>query len=126
MPCRPKADANQINQAYYKVLSFRMLYTRLLRQKPKFTKFSATQPNPGPKLLLSKGNLYTNILVTTLYGKMCIRDRHSVIILSSFFLYVVIHYPITLSILAFQLPLDWMTVSQSLCHPLAPHIIIYY
>ncbi|QHS74101.1 Fmp33p [Saccharomyces paradoxus] len=45
-----------------------MLYTRLLRQKPKFTKFSATQPNPGPKLLLSKGNLYTNILVTTLYG----------------------------------------------------------
>ena len=49
---------------------------------------------------------------------------HSVITLSSFFLYVVIHYPITLSILAFQLPLDWMTVSQFLCHPLAPHVII--
>ena len=49
---------------------------------------------------------------------------HNVIILSSFLLYVVIHYPITLSILAFQLPLDRMTVSQSLCHLLTPHVII--
>ena len=54
------------------------------------------------------------------------RVLHNVITLSSFLLYVVIHYPITLSALAFELPLDWMTVSQSLCHPLTPHVMIYY
>ena len=51
---------------------------------------------------------------------------HNDIALSSFLLYVVIHYPVTLSILAFQLPLNRMTVSQSLCHPLIPHMIIYF
>ncbi|CAI1871711.1 hypothetical protein SEUBUCD646_0C00510 [Saccharomyces eubayanus] len=60
-----------------------------------------------------------------------IHKRESIILqnnitLSSFLLYVLIHYPITLSILAFQLPLDWMTVSQSLCHPLTPHVMIYH
>ncbi|EJS43220.1 fmp33p [Saccharomyces arboricola H-6] len=45
-----------------------MLYTRILRQGAKFTKYPATQSNPGSKFLLPKGNLYTNLLVTTLYG----------------------------------------------------------
>ncbi|CAI7351745.1 BAD_collapsed_G0028750.mRNA.1.CDS.1 [Saccharomyces cerevisiae] len=45
-----------------------MLYTRLLRHNSQFTKFSGTSPNLGSKPLFSKGNLYTSLLVTTLYG----------------------------------------------------------
>lgn len=33
---------------------------------------------------------------------------------------------ITLSILAFQLPLHLMTDSQSLCYLFTPHVIVYY
>ena len=50
---------------------------------------------------------------------------HNVIILSSFLLYVVIHYPITLSILAFQLLLTSMTASHNLHHHLTPSMIIH-
>ena len=39
-------------------------------------------------------------------------------------LYVFVHYPITLSILAFQLPPASMTVSHSLRHLLTPSMII--
>ncbi|CAI4043520.1 Fmp33p SKDI_10G0570 [Saccharomyces kudriavzevii IFO 1802] len=45
-----------------------MLYTNLLRQSSKFTKNIAAQPNYGPKSPLVKGRLYTNLLVTSLYG----------------------------------------------------------
>ncbi|KOG98460.1 Fmp33p [Saccharomyces eubayanus] len=44
-----------------------MLFTRILCQGVKFTKGTATQPKLSPKSL-PKGNLYTNLLVTTLYG----------------------------------------------------------
>ena len=44
---------------------------------------------------------------------------------SSFALYAVIHHPIRLPTLAFHLPLDLMTVPQSLCHLLTPHVILY-
>ena len=35
------------------------------------------------------------------------------------------HYPITLSILALQLPLTSMTASHNLCHNLTPYMIVY-
>ncbi|CAD6613465.1 HLJ1_G0046970.mRNA.1.CDS.1 [Saccharomyces cerevisiae] len=34
------------------------------------------------------------------------------------------HYPITLSILALQLPLTSMTASHNLCHHLTPYMIL--
>ena len=42
-----------------------------------------------------------------------------------FLLYVFVHYPITLSILAFQLPLASMTASHYLCHLLTPYMTMY-
>ncbi|CAI4044365.1 hypothetical protein SUVZ_10G0450 [Saccharomyces uvarum] len=44
-----------------------MLFTRILCQGVKFTKGTIVQPKPSLKSL-PKGNLYTNLLVTTLYG----------------------------------------------------------
>ena len=49
----------------------------------------------------------------------------TIIHISSFLLYIFIHHPITLSILAFQLPLVSMTVSRSLCHLLTPYMVMY-
>ena len=57
-----------------------------------------------------------------------------ILIMESIFLYTNIkivphsvytfHYPITLSILALQLPLTSMTASHTLCHPLTLYMII--
>lgn len=45
---------------------------------------------------------------------------HNNIITSSFILYVIVHYPITSSVLAFQLLLNLITNSDSSCHRLTP------
>ena len=80
--------------------------------------------------IVAKGyNIGVQNILEVLVGDFGIHKRKSIVLhnnitLSSSPLYVVIHYPITLSILAFQLPLDRMTVSQSLCHLLTPHVII--
>ena len=47
---------------------------------------------------------------------------HSVLFLIPFYMF---HYPITLSILAFQLPLTSMTASHNLRPHLTPYMIIY-
>ena len=75
----------------------------------------------GIPLLLKAIILGVQIVLEVLLEDIGIHKResivqHNVITLSSFLLYVVIHYLITLSILAFQLPPNSMTVSQSLCH----------
>ena len=52
------------------------------------------------------------------------QKRESIIlhnnIITSFILYVIIHYPITSSVLAFQLLLNLITNSDSSCHHLTP------
>lgn len=50
---------------------------------------------------------------------------HTIIHRPPFLLYVLVHYLITLSIPAFQLPLNLMTASHSSCHHITPCVIIY-
>lgn len=45
---------------------------------------------------------------------------HNNIITSSFVLYAIVHYPVTLSVLAFQLLLNLITNFDSSCHHLTP------
>ena len=74
-----------------------------------------------------------NIMYTVYILEVLLEDL-GILIMESIFLYTNIkivphsvytfHYPITLSILALQLPLTSMTASHTLCHPLTLYMII--
>lgn len=64
-------------------------------------------------------------ILEVLFVFLRIQKRESIIlhnnsITSSFVLYAIVHYPVTLSVLAFQLLLNLITNFDSLCHHLTP------